>query len=71
MLDHVASANGFTPFVTLQPQYSLLVREIESKIVPACVDAKAGLRTVVAAGVRLAHRQVPARRGPHGSHAPR
>jgi aryl-alcohol dehydrogenase (NADP+) len=25
--------------VTLQPQYSLLVREIESEIVPACLDA--------------------------------
>ncbi len=27
----------------LQPQDSLLVREIESEIVPACVDAKVGL----------------------------
>ena len=40
---HVARANGFTPPVTLQPQYSLLVREIESEIVPACVDASIGL----------------------------
>jgi aryl-alcohol dehydrogenase-like predicted oxidoreductase len=40
---HVARANGFTPPVTLQPQYSLLVREIESEIVPACQDANIGL----------------------------
>ena len=40
---HVARANGFTPPVTLQPQYSLLVREIESEIVPACLDANIGL----------------------------
>jgi aryl-alcohol dehydrogenase-like predicted oxidoreductase len=40
---HVARAYGFTPPVTLQPQYSLLVREIESEIVPACVDANIGL----------------------------
>jgi aryl-alcohol dehydrogenase-like predicted oxidoreductase len=29
--------------VTLQPQYSLLVREIEFEIVPACLDANIGL----------------------------
>ena len=40
---HVARINGFTPPVTLQPQYSLLVREIESEIVPACLDANIGL----------------------------
>lgn len=40
---HVARALGFTPPVTLQPQYSLLVREIESEIVPAALDAGLGL----------------------------
>jgi aryl-alcohol dehydrogenase-like predicted oxidoreductase len=40
---HLARANGFTPPITLQPQYSLLVREIESEIVPACMDANIGL----------------------------
>ena len=40
---HLARANGFTPPVTLQPQYSLLVREIESEIVPASLDANIGL----------------------------
>ncbi|HSP74895.1 MAG TPA: aldo/keto reductase [Cryobacterium sp.] len=40
---HVARALGFAPPVTLQPQYSLLVREIESEIVPAALDAGLGL----------------------------
>ena len=40
---HVALANSFAAPVTLQPQYSLLVREIESEIVPAALDAKIGL----------------------------
>jgi aryl-alcohol dehydrogenase-like predicted oxidoreductase len=40
---HVARALGFAAPVTLQPQYSLLVREIESEIVPAALDAGLGL----------------------------
>lgn len=40
---HLARASGFTPPVTVQPQYSLLVREIEFEIVPACLDANIGL----------------------------
>ena len=34
---------GLAPPVTLQPQYNLLVREIEHEIVPACLDAGIGL----------------------------
>jgi aryl-alcohol dehydrogenase (NADP+) len=40
---HLARALGVAPPVTLQPQYSLLVREIEWEIVPAALDAGAGL----------------------------
>ena len=40
---HVARAHGWNAPVTLQPQYNLLVREIESEIVPAAVDAGVGL----------------------------
>jgi aryl-alcohol dehydrogenase-like predicted oxidoreductase len=40
---YVARSYGFAPPVTLQPQYSLLVREIESEIVPAALDANIGL----------------------------
>ncbi len=40
---HLARQLGLTPPVTLQPQYSLLVREIEWEIVPAARDAGLGL----------------------------
>ncbi len=39
----VAAASGLTRPVTLQPQYNLLVREIEWEIVPSCLDAGLGL----------------------------
>lgn len=40
---HLAKAHGWSAPVTLQPQYSLLVREIELEIVPASLDAGIGL----------------------------
>ncbi|MEO8222749.1 MAG: aldo/keto reductase [Specibacter sp.] len=40
---HLAKAHGWSAPVTLQPQYSLLVREIELEIVPASLDAGVGL----------------------------
>ncbi len=40
---HLARAMNVAPPVTLQPQYSLLVREIEWEIVPAAMDAGLGL----------------------------
>ncbi len=39
----VAKAQGYTRPVTLQPQYNLLVRDIELEIVAACQDAGMGL----------------------------
>lgn len=39
----IARMQGFAPPVTLQPQYNLLVRDIEHEIVPACHDAGMGL----------------------------
>lgn len=39
----IARSNGYTLPVTLQPQYNLLVRDIEHEIVPACLDAGMGL----------------------------
>jgi aryl-alcohol dehydrogenase-like predicted oxidoreductase len=38
-----ARAHHWAPPVTLQPQYNLLVRDIEHEIVPACLDAGIGL----------------------------
>ena len=40
---HLARAMNLAAPVTLQPQYSLLVREIEWEIVPAAIDAGLGL----------------------------
>ncbi|MCX5493324.1 aldo/keto reductase [Kaistia dalseonensis] len=40
---HIAKAQGYAAPVTLQPQYSLLVRDIEVEIVPASLDAGIGL----------------------------
>jgi aryl-alcohol dehydrogenase-like predicted oxidoreductase len=40
---YLARALGLAAPVTLQPQYSLLVREIEWEIVPAAIDAGLGL----------------------------
>ena len=40
---HTARAHGWAEPVTLQPQYSLIVREIEWEIVPAALDAGLGL----------------------------
>lgn len=40
---HVAKAHGWALPMTLQPQYNLLVRDIEHEIVPACADAGMGL----------------------------
>ena len=40
---HVARSHGWNPPVSLQPQYSLLVRDIEFEIVPAALDAGIGL----------------------------
>ena len=63
---HTARALGLAAPVTLQPQYSLIVREIEWEIVPAVLDAGDGAAAVEPAGRRLAHRQVPARRASCG-----
>ncbi|QCB94495.1 aldo/keto reductase [Cellulomonas shaoxiangyii] len=40
---HVARAHGWSAPVTLQPQYNLLVRDIEHEVVPAALDAGLGL----------------------------
>jgi aryl-alcohol dehydrogenase-like predicted oxidoreductase len=40
---HVARSHHWSPPVTLQPQYNLLVRGIEHEVVPAALDAQLGL----------------------------
>lgn len=36
-------SRGWTPIVALQPQYSLVVRDIEEEIVPACLEKGIGI----------------------------
>ncbi len=55
----------------LQPQYNLLVREIEWEIVPAARGQRAGPAALVTARWRLADRQVPPRRAAHRCHQAR
>lgn len=40
---HVAAANGWTRFVSLQPQWNLLYREEEREMVPYCLQAGLGI----------------------------
>ncbi len=37
-MNHVARENGWTPFVNMQCQYSLLYREEEREMIPYCLD---------------------------------
>ncbi len=39
----VSAARGYTPLVSLQPQYNLLAREVEWEMVPACAANGLGL----------------------------
>ena len=39
---HVAEANGWTKFISMQNQYSLLMREDERELLPLCVDQGVG-----------------------------
>jgi aryl-alcohol dehydrogenase (NADP+) len=42
-MQHVAEANGWTPFVTMQDHYNLLYREEEREMLPLCVDQGVGV----------------------------
>ena len=64
---HLARELNLAPPVTVQPQYSLLVRETEWEIVPAAQDARPGHPAVEPARRRLAVRQVLAQPAPGGA----
>ena len=57
-------------FGSVQNEYSLLHREPEPDVLPACVRARPDLPALLPAGQRPAHGQVPARRGTSAGHAP-
>jgi aryl-alcohol dehydrogenase (NADP+) len=42
-LQHAAALHGWTPFVSMQDQYSLLMREEEREMLPYCLDTGVGV----------------------------
>jgi 1-deoxyxylulose-5-phosphate synthase len=42
-LQHVALTNGWTPFVSMQPHYNLVYREVEREMLPQCLDMGVGV----------------------------
>lgn len=42
-MQHVADRNGWTRFVSMQPQYNLLYREEEREMLPLCEDQGVGV----------------------------
>ena len=40
---HVAERNGWTPFVSMQPEWSLIYREEEREMIPLCRDQGVGV----------------------------
>ncbi len=56
MLQNIAEKNGWTKFVTMQNQYSLMYREEEREMIPYCENTKVGLIPwSPLAGGRLTH----------------
>ena len=44
-MQHVAESNGWTPFVSMQDQYNLIMREEEREMHPFCADTGVGVLT--------------------------
>ena len=42
-MQHVAELNGWTRFVSMQPQYNLIYREEEREMLPLCADQGVGV----------------------------
>ena len=57
-------------FVSAQNHYSLLDRQAEAELVPACLAIRRGHPALLPAGQRPAHRQVPPGRARARGHAP-
>ena len=56
---HVAEANGWTRFVSMQNHYNLVYREEEREMIPQCIDMGVGDHPVEPARPRAARRQPP------------
>lgn len=54
-MQHTAERNGWTRFITMQPQYNLLYREEEREMLPLCEDQGVGGDPLESDGTRQAH----------------
>ena len=59
----ISKANGWEPFVSLQPLYNLLDRSTEWELLPLCQENGLGVIPVEPAARRLVERQVSPRHG--------
>ena len=57
----LARANGWHPYVSLQPLYNLLDREIEWELVPVCLNEGLGILPWSSSARRMARRPLPPR----------
>jgi aryl-alcohol dehydrogenase-like predicted oxidoreductase len=66
----IQKQRGYNPFVSSQPQYSMLWRVIESKVVPLCIQEGIGqiVWSPIAQGV-LTGKYLPGKKAPAGSRA--
>ena len=66
----IQKANGFDRFVSSQPQYSMLWRIIEAKVIPLCIEEGIGqiVWSPLAQGV-LTGKYLPGKKPPSGSRA--
>ncbi|MEI8066303.1 MAG: aldo/keto reductase family protein [Actinomycetes bacterium] len=66
----IQKQRGYTPFVSSQPQYSMLWRVIENKVVPLCIQEGIGqiVWSPIAQGV-LTGKYLPGKKAPAGSRA--
>ena len=69
--DWTARAAGTERFVSAQNEYSLLERDVEDELVPACEHVGRRAAAVLPARIGPADREVPARRGGARGHPPR
>ena len=63
----ISDTKGLERFTAYQPQYNLVVRDIEAEIVPVCAQGR-WRRRLGADRRRLPHRQIPARAAHRGGH---
>ena len=65
-----SKAHNLNPFVTVQPEYSMLNRSVESELAPFCREYNIGDTPLLPPCQRIPHGKVPSGRACAGGHAP-